>query len=297
MNQTSPQPFDSNTIDQKAHVHAFQGRGQVVRDGFFLPVEVGMELQPGDRISAYEDSRAEITFTGVSTKLVLANGSSATLNMQVTDPAQGPQWVASNLYGTKVFFEEGASPVQLAARDAVSMPTEEAKPDPEAKPQVDLDTPGSSSMMGLFTYDNGHAAQGSKGEQSSSFPMMETVVGVAGVALLAGGVSSDEDDDTTLTTASEAGFSDGSTASAGAGSNGSGTSNTGANTDTGSGGSTGSGGQAATDTPTDSPTDTPSDNPLDMLLAATPLGDALAPITSAASTAGLDQLTALLPTL
>ncbi|MDH4396089.1 MAG: hypothetical protein QE278_10450 [Limnobacter sp.] len=283
MNQTY-----TTSIDQKAFVHSFQGRGQVVRDGFYLPVEVGMELQPGDRISAYEDSRAEVSFTGVSTKLVLANGSAATLNMQVTDPAQGPQWVASNLYGTKVFFEEGVSPVQLAATNAVSMPAEEAKPNPEAKPQVDLDTPGSSSMMGLFSYEKGQGTQAGKGEPSSTFPVMETVAGVAGVALLAGGVSSDEDDDTTLTTAAEAGFSDGSTASGGTASSGSGS-------NMGTGGTAGQGGEPATDTPNDMPTDTPSDNPLDMLLAATPLGDALAPITSVASAAGLETLTGLLP--
>lgn len=281
MNQTY-----TTSIDQKAFVHSFQGRGQVVRDGFYLPVEVGMELQPGDRISAYEDSRAEVSFTGVSTKLVLANGSAATLNMQVTDPVLGPQWVASNLYGTKVFFEEGASLVHLAARDAVSLPTEEAKPNPDAKPQVDLETPGSSSMMGLFSYENGQGAKGAKdvnGEPSSSFPVMETVAGVAGVALLAGGVSSDEDDDTTLTTASQAGFPESSSGS-GSGGSGSGSSSS-TNTETGTGGAPA----------TDAPTDTPSDNPLDMLLAATPLGDALAPITSAASAAGLGALTSILP--
>lgn len=287
MNQTSPQQFDSNMIDQKAYVHAFQGRGQVVRDGFFLPVEVGMELQPGDRISAYEDSRAEITFTGVGTKLVLANGSSATLIVQITDPAQGPQWVASNLYGTKVFFEEGPTPVQLAATETVSMPTEESNPTPEAKPQVDLETPGSSSMMGLFGYDKGQ----------SSFPVMETVAGVAGVALVAGGISTDDDDETTLTTASEAGFSDNTTnAGGGSGSgNGAGTgAGTGTSTgNTASGNADGSTGSGSTD---GDGGETSSDNPLDALLAATPLGDALAPITSAASSAGLDQLTALLPT-
>lgn len=289
----------TTSIDQKAFVHAFQGRGQVVRDGFFLPVEVGMELQPGDRISAYEDSRAEVSFTGVNTKLVLANGSSATLIVQVTDPSQGPQWVASNLYGTKVFFEEGAAPVQLAATEVNSIPTEESTPNPEAKPQVDLETPGSSSMMGLFGYENGQGGQ-------STFPVMETVVGVAGVALLAGGVSTDDDDDSTLTTASEAGFSDGTANGSAGSSNGS----SGSSTGTGSGAGTGTGNTASGNADGSTGNGTGSDgssagndsgdtadSPLDALLAATPLGDALAPITSAASSSGLDQLTAMLPTL
>lgn len=269
MNPLNPNAAELNPIDQKAHVHSFQGRGQVVRDGFFLPVEVGMELLPGDRISAYEDSRAEITFTGVSTKLVLANGSSATLVLQITDPSQGPQWVASNLYGTKVFFEEGPSPVQLAATEVPAIPETQSNPDPVTKPQVDLETPGSSSMMGLFGYEKGSGA---------SFPLMETVTGVAGVALLAGGVSTD-DEDSTLTTASEAGFTDGpasgSSASAGGSSTGS---NTGNNSGNGAGSTAGG--------------NDPVESPLDMLLAATPLGDALAPITSAA---GLNDLGSMLP--
>ena len=176
MNSLSPNTAESSTIDQKAHVHSFQGRGQVVRDGFFLPVEVGMELQPGDRISAYEDSRAEITFTGVSTKLVLANGSSATLVLQITDPSQGPQWVASNLYGTKIFFEEGPAPVQLAATEVPAIAEAQVNPEPDVKPQVDLETPGSSSMMGLFGYD----------KPSGAFPVMETVAGASALALVAG---------------------------------------------------------------------------------------------------------------
>lgn len=285
MNSTSSSYSDtSGAIDQKAHVHSFQGRGQVVRDGFFLPVEVGMQLQPGDRISAYEDSRAEITFTGVSTKLVLANGSSATLMVQITDPTQGPQWVATNLYGTKVFFEEGATPVQLAATEVPSIPETQAAPEPETKPPVDLETPGSSSMMGLFGYDKGQAGQG-------SFPVMETVAGVAGVALLAGGVSTD-DDDTTLTTASEAGFTDGTASGSPSSSGGSTPSSS---TDSG-GGSTASGGDNA-GSAGGTEGSNPAESPLDMLLAATPLGDALAPITSAASASGLGELSTLLPAL
>lgn len=284
MNPSNPNAAVTNLIDQKAHVHAFQGRGQVVRDGFFLPVEVGMELQPGDRISAYEDSRAEITFTGVNTKLVLANGSSATLIVQVTDPSQGPQWVASNLYGTKVFFEEGPAPVQIAATEVPTIPEAESNPNPDAKPQVDLETPGSSSMMGLFGYDKG----------PGSFPVMETVAGVAGVALVAGGVSTDDDDETTLTTASEAGFSDGTA---------SGSSNSGSSSGSASGSTPSSGGSGTTDSTTGGASGSNSgdmggdgsstaSSPLDMLLAATPLGDALAPITSAA---GLDDLGSMLP--
>ena len=285
MNPMSPNSNFSSTIDQKAHVHAFQGRGQVVRDGFFLPVEVGMELQPGDRISAYEDSRAEITFTGVNTKLVLANGSSATLMVQITDPTQGPQWVAGNLYGTKVFFEEGASPVQLAATEVPSIPETQTTPEPEVKPQVDLESPGSSSMMGLFGYDKGQAGQG-------SFPVMETVAGVAGVALLAGGVSTD-DDDSTLTTASQAGFTDSPASGNTSSSGGSAPSSTDSGSNSGSGSTASGGDTSGTSGGTDGAT--PMESPLDMLLAATPLGEALAPITSAASASGLGEL-GLLPT-
>ena len=169
---------------------------------------------------------------------------------------------------------------QLAAKDAVSLPTEEAKPNPDAKPQVDLETPGSSSMMGLFGYDRGEG----------SFPVMETMTGVAGVALIAGGISSDGDDDTTLTTAAEAGFSDGTASGSSGTGTGSGTA-AGTGTGTSSGntadGSTGEGTGSA-----DSGGDSTADNPLDMLLAATPLGTVLAPITSAA---GLEDLTSMLP--
>lgn len=254
-------PALGEPIEQKATIQAFQGKGQVVRDGFFLPLEVGMELQAGDRVSAQPGGRVEVQFTGVNTALVVANGSSVTLFVEMTDPSAGPQWVAGNLYGPAVFFAENntASESQATA------------------PAAELSQPGSSSMMGLFGYDQ---------PGSGAFPMMETVAGASALALVAGGYSGTADEDSTLTTASQAGFPDSPSGEASGNAAGSTSGSTGGNTTDTTAGT----GDTANGNPDGGAGSATGDTPLDALLGSvngSPLGSALS---SLSSPLGLDTL-------
>lgn len=93
------------SIEQKATIRETSGDVQLVREGFFLPVQVGMALLPGDRIVTDTSAKAVIQFTGVNDALIVEKGAAATFNLEVVDLEQAPQWIATNIQGEGVYFD------------------------------------------------------------------------------------------------------------------------------------------------------------------------------------------------
>lgn len=93
------------SIEQQARITQIKGNVQLIRDGFFLPAQVGQLLLPGDRLLSADNARAMIQFTGVKDKLVIEQGAAATFNLEVVAVDQVPQWIASDLQGEGIFFE------------------------------------------------------------------------------------------------------------------------------------------------------------------------------------------------
>ncbi len=140
------------SIDQQATVVKARGNIQLIRDGFFLPVEAGLVLLPGDRIISDSAARAVIQFTGVDDALVIEKGAAATFNLEVVELEQPPQWIATDLFGEGVYFDSQAANVDTAANQ------------------------GSMSLSGLF-------GTGAAGE-STGFPVLETVAALGATAAI-----------------------------------------------------------------------------------------------------------------
>lgn len=157
---------------QTAEVSSFSGTAQIIRDGFFLPIEPGMQLQPGDRVSTDAGATVVIHFTGVSQPLVIQNGSAATLYQDTTVSESAPQWMVADMYGDQVYFAETDSEVAQGA--------------------------GSETFHGLFY----------TGEDNASFPILETAAAVAAGAFIISEYD-DNDDSTPATTATAQTSADG----------------------------------------------------------------------------------------
>ena len=141
-----------SSIDQKATVVQASGNVQLIRDGFFLPVEAGLVLLPGDRIVSDSGARAVIQFTGVNDALVIEKGAAATFNLEVVELEQPPQWIATDLFGEGVYFDSPAANIDTAT------------------------TQGDTNLFGLF-------GTGTSGE-STGFPVLETVAALGATAAI-----------------------------------------------------------------------------------------------------------------
>lgn len=162
------------SIEQKAKITAINGNVQLIRDGFFLPAQVGMELLPGDRVISDNSAKAVIQFAGVNDSLVIEKGAAATFNLEVVEMDKPPQWIASDLYGEGVYFDS------QAANTAAS---ETAAPD----------------LFGLFGTESS--------SDSTGYPVLESLVFLGATAAI---YSDNEDNpDSTETATSESGTNNG----------------------------------------------------------------------------------------
>lgn len=162
------------SIEQKAKITAINGNVQLIRDGFFLPAQVGMELLPGDRVISDNSAKAVIQFAGVNDALVIEKGAAATFNLEVVEMDKPPQWIASDLYGEGVYFDS------QAANTAAS---ETAAPD----------------LFGLFGTESS--------SDSTGYPVLESLVFLGATAAI---YSDNEDNpDSTETATSESGTNNG----------------------------------------------------------------------------------------
>ncbi|WP_370264204.1 hypothetical protein [Limnobacter sp.] len=152
---------NNTTLAQQATISSATQGVQVVREGFFMPAQAGMQLLPGDRVVAETGARAVIEFTGVNDAMVIENGSAATLHMEVVEPDQPPQWIAGDLFGQGVYFDSNA---------------------PERHAGESGDSP---SLFGLF------GPTGSSGGEGS-FPLAEAAVGLLAVGAIAGDYNSND---------------------------------------------------------------------------------------------------------
>lgn len=158
----------TQSIEQKARITGINGNVQLIRDGFFLPAQIGMELLPGDRVVSDNGAKAVIQFTGLNDSLVIEKGAAATFNLEVVELDKAPQWIATDLYGEGIYFDSAAS----------------------AKPAV-ANTAG-PDLFGLF---------GTEGNsESTGYPVLESLVFLGATAAI---YSDNEDNpDSTETAAS-----------------------------------------------------------------------------------------------
>ena len=167
------------SIEQQAKITQVNGNVQLIRDGFFLPAQVGMELLPGDRVISDNSAKAIIQFTGVNDALVIEKGAAATFNLEVVEMDQAPQWIATDLYGEGVYFDSQAA-TQTAANEG-----------------------NGPDLFGLF----GTEGTGAGEEDSTGYPVLESLVFLGATAAI---YSDNEDNpDSTETTASESGTNSG----------------------------------------------------------------------------------------
>lgn len=151
--------MNTNTIsiEQQANVTLVSGNVQLIRDGFFLPAQVGMVLLPGDRVLSDTNAKAVIQFTGVNDALVIEKGAAATFNLEVVEMDEAPQWIATDLYGQGVYFDS-----QAAVGTA----------------QANEEAP---NLFGLFSSGSGDT--GSAGE-STGYPVLESVLALGATAAI-----------------------------------------------------------------------------------------------------------------
>ena len=162
------------SIEQKAKITAINGNVQLIRDGFFLPAQVGMELLPGDRVVSDNSAKAVIQFTGVNDALVIEKGAAATFNLEVVEMDQAPQWIATDLFGEGVYFDSQAANAEA---------TETSGPD----------------LFGLFDTESS--------SDSTGYPVLESLVFLGATAAI---YSDNEDNpDSTETATSESGTNNG----------------------------------------------------------------------------------------
>jgi hypothetical protein len=163
------------SIEQKAKITAINGNVQLIRDGFFLPAQVGMELLPGDRVVSDNSAKAVIQFTGVNDALVIEKGAAATFNLEVVEMDQAPQWIATDLFGEGVYFDSQAANAEA---------TETSGPD----------------LFGLFDTESS--------SDSTGYPVLESLVFLGATAAI---YSDNEDNpDSAETATSESGSNNGS---------------------------------------------------------------------------------------
>lgn len=163
------------SIEQKAKITAINGNVQLIRDGFFLPAQAGMELLPGDRVVSDNSAKAVIQFTGVNDALVIEKGAAATFNLEVVEMDQAPQWIATDLFGEGVYFDSQAANAAAA--------TETSGPD----------------LFGLFGTESN--------SESTGYPVLESLVFLGATAAI---YSDNEDNpDSAETATSESGSNNG----------------------------------------------------------------------------------------
>ncbi|MCQ8897668.1 hypothetical protein NQT62_14600 [Limnobacter humi] len=112
----------SNTPEkalQEATLTGVRGQVQLMRDGAILPAAEGMALLPGDRIVTDATAHAVVKFTGVAEPLVIEQGSAATLNLQTLDGQDAPQWVAADMQGDGIFFQDPSASAQATGDEGV----------------------------------------------------------------------------------------------------------------------------------------------------------------------------------
>lgn len=168
------------SIEQKAKITAINGNVQLIRDGFFLPAQVGMELLPGDRLVSDNSAKAVIQFTGVNDALVIEKGAAATFNLEVVEMDQAPQWIATDLYGEGIYFDSQAAAPPTASED------------------TGLD------LFGMFGTEGNESSN-----ESTAYPVLESLVFLGATAAI---YSDNEDNpESTEATASESGTNVGNT--------------------------------------------------------------------------------------
>lgn len=158
---------------QQATIRDTSGKVQVLRDGFFIPAQVGMALLPGDRIISAAASKALVQFTGVADSLVVEEGAAATFKLQVLEANEPAQWVAADLFGEGVYFE-GQAP------ENTGMVANGEEP---------------AGLFGLFGGPEGETATSSSAE-STGYPVLESIAFLGATAAI---YSDNEDNDNTTT--------------------------------------------------------------------------------------------------
>ena len=142
------------SIEQQATIASVNGNVQLIREGFFLPAQIGMVLLPGDRVTSDIAAKAVIQFTGVADTLVIENGAAATFHLELVDLEQPPQWIATDLFGEGVYFDRLAVVEKTVSNG-------EATPD----------------MFGLFHTTGGDS-------DSTGYPVLETIAGLVATAAI-----------------------------------------------------------------------------------------------------------------
>ncbi|HEX4857207.1 MAG TPA: hypothetical protein VFV28_10365, partial [Limnobacter sp.] len=158
MNSSTP------SIEQQARIAQVKGNVQLVRDGFYLPAQVGQLLLPGDRLVTADNARALVQFTGVKDALVIEQGAAATFNLEVLDAEQVPQWIATELQGEGVFFENA----QLA--------------------NSEVDAGNAAPVVGLF----GTGSKATSGNEGTGYPVLEVTAGLLATAAVFNDYDSDD---------------------------------------------------------------------------------------------------------
>ncbi|BET24703.1 hypothetical protein EV673_1425 [Limnobacter thiooxidans] len=160
------------SIEQQAKIREISGNVQLVRDGFFLPAQVGVTLLPGDRLVTDQSAKAVIQFTGVNDALIVEKGAAATFNLEVVEMEQAPQWIATNIQGEGVYF------------DSLALVDDPTTADAEAN----------SGLFGLF---------GTPGTtESTGYPVLESIVFLGATAAI---YSDNENNTTAMTSTTESG--------------------------------------------------------------------------------------------
>ncbi len=154
------------SIEQQARIRETSGNVQLVRDGFFLPVQAGMALLPGDRLVTDLTGKAIVQFTGLNDALIVERGAGATFNLEVVEMEQAPQWIATNIQGEGVYFDS-----QELLDDTTTAQTD-----------------ANSGLFGLF------GTPGAK--ESTGYPILESIVFLGATAAI---YSDNENNTSTMT--------------------------------------------------------------------------------------------------
>lgn len=104
---------------QEAVISGVKGKVLVLRNGQYLPALEGMPLHMGDRVITDDNARAVVKFSGVEDPMVIEQGSAATFELQVMNADEAPQWVATDLFGEGVFFEQATATAKSAGEEGV----------------------------------------------------------------------------------------------------------------------------------------------------------------------------------
>lgn len=165
----------TTSIGQQATISQVSGNVQLIREGFFLPAQVGTVLLPGDRIVSDNAAKAVIQFSGVNDALVIEKGAAATFNIEVVEMDQVPQWIATDMYGEGVYFDSQTA--QPVAQNGFA-----------------------TNLYGLFGTDSSNS-------ESTGYPVLETVAALGATIAIYSDNENNDSDSTETTTTSKLGGS------------------------------------------------------------------------------------------